>query len=77
MSLETISDGSAESDGSPVKLLGFNMEFLGQEIIENIIPHCVWWNYQVLFVSSNCKVIYNFQKLTLSCKVNIFSVFPV
>ena len=42
MSLETISDGSAESDGSPVKRLGFNLEFLGQEIIENIIPHCVW-----------------------------------
>ena len=42
MSLETIFDGSAESDGSPVNLLGFNLEFLGQEIIENIIPHCVW-----------------------------------
>ena len=36
MSLETISDGSAESDDSPVNLLGFNLEFLGQEIIENI-----------------------------------------
>ena len=40
MSPETISDGSAESDGSPVKLLGLNLEF-GQEIIENIIPHCL------------------------------------
>ena len=40
MSPETIFDGSAESDGSPVKLLGFNLEF-GQEIIENIIPHCL------------------------------------
>ena len=39
MSPETISDGSAESDGSPVKLLGFNLEFLSQELIENI-PHC-------------------------------------
>ena len=77
MSLETISDGSAESVGSPVNLLGFNLEFLGQELIENIIPHCVWQKYQVLFVSSYCKVIYNFQKLTLSCKVNIFSLFPV
>ena len=37
-----ISDGSADSDGSPVNLLGFNLEFLGQEIIENIIPHWVW-----------------------------------
>ena len=36
MSSETISDGSAESDGSAVNLLGFNLEFLGQEIIENI-----------------------------------------
>ena len=42
MSPETIFDGSAESDGSPVNLLGFNLEFLAQEIIENIIPHCVW-----------------------------------
>ena len=32
---ETISDGSAESEGSPVNLLGFNLELLGQEI-ENI-----------------------------------------
>ena len=32
---ETISDGSAESDGSPVNLLGFNLEFLDQEFIEN------------------------------------------
>ena len=29
-------DGFAESDGSPVNLLGFNFEFLGPEIIENI-----------------------------------------
>ena len=36
MSLETICDGPAESDGSPVNLLGFNLEFLGQEITENI-----------------------------------------
>ena len=42
MSPETIFDGSAESDGSPVNLLGLNLEFLAQEIIENIIPHCVW-----------------------------------
>ena len=35
MSLETISDGSAESDGSPVNLLGFKSEFLGQEIKYN------------------------------------------
>ena len=34
MSPETISDGSAESQ--MVNLLGFNLEFLGQEIIENI-----------------------------------------
>ena len=36
MSPETISNDSAESDGSPVNLLGFNLEFLGPEIIENI-----------------------------------------
>ena len=36
MSLETISDGSVESDGSPVNLLGFNLKFLGPETIENI-----------------------------------------
>ena len=36
MSPETFSDGFAESDGSPVNLLGFNFEFLGPEIIENI-----------------------------------------
>ena len=36
MSPETFSDGFAESDGSSVNLLGFNFEFLGPEIIENI-----------------------------------------
>ena len=33
---ETISEGSAESDGSPVNLLSFNLEFHDQEFIENI-----------------------------------------
>ena len=36
MSPETFSDGFAESDGSPVNLMGFNFDFLGLEIIENI-----------------------------------------
>ena len=33
---ETISAGSAELDGSPVNLLGFNLEFLDPEFTENI-----------------------------------------
>ena len=36
MSPETFSDGSAESDGSQVNLLGFNLEFLGTKSTENI-----------------------------------------
>ena len=36
MSPETFSDCFAESDGSPVNVLGFNFECLGPEIIENI-----------------------------------------
>ena len=36
MSPGTFPDGLAESDGSPVNVLGFNFEFLGPEIIETI-----------------------------------------
>ena len=78
MSPETFSDGSAESDGSPVNLFGFNLEFLGPEISENNyhtgfvrnIKCCLSLQIVRLFLS-------NFLKLTLSGKVNIFSAFPV
>ena len=40
MSPETVSDDSVESDGSPVNLLGFNLEFLGWKLLK-ILPHCL------------------------------------
>ena len=74
-----MSGGSAESDGSPVNFLAFNLEFLDPEIIENITTTGLLITKVSSTVSSSCEVIsIQLPEVDLSDKVNIFSsAFPV
>ena len=85
ISLETLSggsaetDGSSDSDGAPVNLLGFHLEFLDPSFIENIVTTVLLniSSVEVLKYIKSFQVLQlflsNVWKLTLSGKVNIFS----